>query len=61
MICPECGVDVVMQFCEADSIETHGLDWGPYEHWHDEWLECPECHARFTERELTEATECPNN
>jgi len=52
MICPECGEDVTMRFREADSIETHGLDCGPYERWHDEWYECPECRGQFTEQEL---------
>jgi uncharacterized protein with PIN domain len=54
MICPKCGEDVTMQFREADSIETHGLECGPYERWHDEWYECPECRAVFTENELAE-------
>ena len=54
MICPKCGDDVTMQLREADTIETHGLERGPYEHWHDEWYECPECGAAFTENELAE-------
>ena len=54
MICPKCGDDVTMQLREADSIETHGLECGPYEHWHDEWYECPECGSVFTENELAE-------
>jgi len=37
---------------EADSVETHGLDCGPFEHFHDEWWECPECRMHFTEQEL---------
>ena len=60
MICPGCGEDVTMRFREADSIETHGLECGPYERWHDEWYECPACGACFTEAELMEATECQN-
>ena len=58
MICPECGEDVTMRFREADSIETHGLECGPYERWHDEWYECPNCHGQFTEDELEAA--CQN-
>jgi hypothetical protein len=34
--------------------ETHGLDCGPFEIFHDEWWECPLCFARFTEQELEE-------
>lgn len=58
MTCPECGEDVTMRFGEADSIETHGLECGPDEHWHDEWCDCPACGARFTDEELTEAATC---
>ena len=60
MICPGCGEDVIMRFREADSIETHGMECGPYERWHDEWYECPVCGACFTEAELMGATECQN-
>jgi len=60
VICPECGEEVVMRHREADSYETHGLECGPYEHFHDEWYECPACSARFAEAELTEAVECPD-
>ena len=49
-----------MRLCEADSTETHGLECGPYERWHDEWYECPACGACFTEAELMEAIECQN-
>jgi hypothetical protein len=37
---------------QADSVETHGLDCGPFEHFHDEWWECPECRMQFTAQEL---------
>jgi hypothetical protein len=43
-----------MRVRESDSVETHGLDSGPFEHFYDEWWECPLCFARFTDRELTE-------
>lgn len=52
--CPECGDTVNLRSRQSDSCETHGLESGPFEHFHDEWYECPVCHARFTERELTE-------
>ena len=54
MICPECG-KAPLQFKDVDSIETHGLDCGPYERFHDEWWDCPACGARFTARELEAA------
>jgi rubredoxin len=54
MICPECG-EAQVRFQEADSIETHGLECGPYEIFHDEWWDCPACGARFTDRELEAA------
>lgn len=52
VICPECGKEVRMRFCEADSVETHGLDCGPFEHFHDEWWECPQCGCNFDLKEL---------
>jgi len=51
MTCPSCG-KAALVFREADSVETHGLECGPYEHFHDEWWECPECRGWFTDREL---------
>jgi uncharacterized protein with PIN domain len=50
--CPACGEEVVPVFREADNTETHGMECGPYEHWHDEWWECPECKATFTAEEM---------
>jgi hypothetical protein len=35
-------------------IETHGLDWGPYEHCFEEWWQCAVCDEQFTERELAQ-------
>lgn len=52
--CPECSHVVRMRYRQADGYETHGLETGPYEHFHDEWYECPQCHARFSGRELTQ-------
>ena len=52
--CPECGRLVKMLLRESDNVEMHGLDSGPFEHFYDEWWECPLCFARFTDRELTE-------
>jgi hypothetical protein len=53
VICPDCH-ETELRLMEADSIETHGLDCGPYEHFYDEWWECPACGARFSDRELEE-------
>ena len=50
-MCPSCG-KAVLVLREADNIETHGLECGPYEHFHDEWWECPACGDWFTDREL---------
>ncbi len=52
--CPECGRTVEMRERAVVFRETHGLDCGPFEIFHDEWWECPLCFARFTEQELEE-------
>lgn len=31
----------------SHSVETHGLDCGPYEHFYDEWYECA-CGEEYT-------------
>jgi len=41
-----------MRYRQADSYETHGLESTPFEHFHDEWYECPLCGDRFSERDL---------
>jgi uncharacterized protein with PIN domain len=51
VICTDCD-KAELKFRETESIETHGLECGPYEHFHDEWWECPACGAWFTAREL---------
>ena len=53
--CPICGQRVRLRAHEANHVETHGLDCGPYEHFHDEWYECPACGAKFTDDEVEEA------
>jgi hypothetical protein len=37
----------------SDSVETHGLDCGPYEQVHEEWNECRVCHETYTDSEAT--------
>lgn len=50
--CPHCGQEVVMIERQADSVETHGLDCGPFERFPEEWWKCPECRMQFTAQEL---------
>lgn len=40
------------RFKQADWVETHGLDCGPYERGTDEWWECSICHGKYTQSEL---------
>ena len=51
MMCPTCG-KAALSFREANSVETHGLECGPFERFHDEWWECPGCGEQFTAEEL---------
>ena len=51
MTCPECH-QASLRFRSAGSVETHGLECGPYEHFYDEWYECPACGAWFDPDEL---------
>ena len=51
MTCPECH-KAALRFRRADSGKTDGLECGPYEHFHDEWYECPACGACFDPNEL---------
>ena len=55
MTCPECQ-NADLRYRSADSVETHGLDCGPYEHCHDEWYECPECGTQFDSAEVAART-----
>jgi len=50
MACPDCGSPAGdLRF--ATSVETHGLDCGPYERFNDEFVVCLECGGRFDVRE----------
>jgi len=49
-----------LEFRAGDSVETHGLDSGPYEHFHDEWMVCTECGATFTTEEAEQLLESAN-
>ena len=46
MACPDCGSPIGdLRF--ATSVETHGLDCGPYETFNEEFIVCSECGGRF--------------
>ena len=57
-MCPECQLAVLV-LKQATTVETHGLDCGPYERVHEEWWECPACEARLTEEDLRALTDPP--
>jgi hypothetical protein len=46
MACPDCGSSSG-DFQFATSVETHGLDCGPFERFNDEFIVCRECGGRF--------------
>jgi hypothetical protein len=46
MACPDCGSPTGdLRF--ATSVETHGLDCGPYEIYNEEFIVCGGCGGRF--------------
>ncbi len=42
-LCEGCASRTSFTEHEADHVETHGLDCGPYERWHEEWITCDAC------------------
>ena len=46
MACPDCGSSAG-EFRFATSVETHGLDCGPYETFNEEFIVCRECGGRY--------------
>jgi hypothetical protein len=46
MACPDCG-SLAGEFRFATSVETHGLDCGPYETFNEEFIVCRECGGRY--------------
>ncbi len=46
MACPDCGSSLG-EFRIATSIETHGLDCGPFERFEQEFILCRHCGGRF--------------
>ncbi len=55
--CPNCGKHATFTEHEADHVETHGLDCGPYERWHQEWITCDACGAETDWDEVNRANE----
>ena len=45
MACPDCGSSLG-EYRIASSVETHGLDCGPYERFEQEYIVCRECGER---------------
>lgn len=43
-----------LRYCDSWHVETHGLDCGPYERWHEHWWQCMDCGAKWDESELRE-------
>ncbi len=50
MACPECG-SASGEFRFVTSVETHGLDCGPYETFNEEFIVCLACGGRSDLRE----------
>lgn len=48
-----------LRYRESHTVETHGLDCGPYERFFDEWWECGTCGAVYTGQELEELMKEP--
>jgi hypothetical protein len=58
MACPDCGSPAGdLQF--ATSVETHGLDCGPYETFNEEFVVCRECSGRYDVCEWDATQELP--
>ena len=50
MACPDCGSSLG-EYRIASSVETHGLDCGPYERFEQEFVVCRECGERCDARD----------
>jgi len=46
MACPDCGSSFG-EYRNVSSVETHGLDCGPYERFEQEYIVCRQCRGRF--------------
>ena len=56
MACPDCGSSLG-EYRIASSVETHGLDCGPYERFEQEYIVCRECGERCDVRDWDTASE----
>ena len=56
MSCPDCGC-FVGEFQFAHSVETHGLDCGPYESFNEEFVVCRGCDGRFEPTDWSAVTD----
>jgi hypothetical protein len=56
MACPDCGSSLG-EYRIASSVETHGLDCGPYERFEQEYIVCRECGERCDARDWETAPE----
>jgi uncharacterized CHY-type Zn-finger protein len=46
MACPDCGSSFG-EYRNVSSVETHGLDCGPYERFEQEYIVCRQCRGQF--------------
>lgn len=60
MACPDCGYPSG-EFRFATSIETHGLDCGPFERFDEEFVICGGCGGRFDPRDWEETEDVPSS
>ncbi len=58
MACPDCGSSLG-EYRIASSVETHGLDCGPYERFEQEFVVCRECGERCDARDWETAPQVP--
>ena len=58
MACPDCG-SPFGEYRIASSVETHGLDCGPFERFEQEFIVCRECGGSFDLRDWESAQELP--
>ena len=56
MACPDCA-SPARDLRFATSVETHGLDYGPYETFNEEFIVCRECGGRHDIRDWEDAPE----
>ena len=60
MACPDCGSDSG-EYRIVSSVETHGLDCGPFERFEQEYIVCRECGGRFDIGDWASGPEPPSD